>query len=85
MKVAVGVRKRELGGVDDASIPPVCVEDSAISARLLAGSLKLGGGAMDVVSEGGFSLRMRNGVGKVVPRRSRAIDFAAEADEIFPK
>ena len=43
MKVVVGVREQELEGVDDASILPACVEESAISARLLAGLLKPGG------------------------------------------
>ena len=56
MQVAVGVRarKQELEGVDDTSIPPVCAEESAIFARLLAGLLKLGGRATDVVSGGGL-------------------------------
>ena len=49
-----GVRKWELEGVDDASIPPVCAEESAISARLLASSLKTRGGDTDVVSGGGL-------------------------------
>ena len=32
---------------------------------------------------GRFAVGWRDGVGNVVPRRSRATDFAAKADEIF--
>ena len=83
--MVVGVRKRELDGVDDASIPPVCTEESTISARLLTGLLKPVGGATDVVSGGGFTIGWRDRVGKAVSHPSRTVDFSAKADEIFPK
>ena len=83
MKVAVVVRKRELEGLDNASIPPISGKEFAISARLLAGSVKPGGGAMDVVSGGGLRLGGGTELGRLLyveaarfifwPRRMRFV------------